>query len=164
MAILQQCPICRRRQPVKKKACKCGEDLDKAKASRRVKYWISYYLANGKNRREYVGALEGLDGYSIKDARDALSKRRSQKREGRIFDMLPESKTTFNDLTTWYLNLEKTKEIKSFKTIHGYLKKFTAYLVNGIYRTLRRRTWKTIRFGVKKKAGSQAPLTMNLAL
>jgi integrase len=74
MPVLAQCPICREKQSLKNKMCKCGESLDKAKGSRRVKYWIDYRLPNGKQRRESVGSIKGCDGYSIKDARDALAK------------------------------------------------------------------------------------------
>lgn len=31
MAVLAECPICRRRQSLRNKVCKCGENLDKAK-------------------------------------------------------------------------------------------------------------------------------------
>ena len=50
MAILAQCPICRRRQSAKNKKCKCGENLDKAKKGKKVRYWIDYPLPNGKVR------------------------------------------------------------------------------------------------------------------
>src|SRR5512144_2942179 len=107
MAILQQCPICKRRQAVPRKVCKCGEKLDKAKRANRVRYWIDYGLPGGKTRREFVG-------YSIEKARDAEGKRRGQKREGRIFDMLPDSKKTFAELAEWYLELDKIKELAYF--------------------------------------------------
>lgn len=56
-------------------------------------------------------------GYSINEARDANGKRRSQKRENRIFDILPEAKMIFEELADWYLDLETVKELASFKTI-----------------------------------------------
>jgi len=37
MAILGECPACHKKQSVKNKRCRCGEDLDKAKESKRVK-------------------------------------------------------------------------------------------------------------------------------
>ena len=61
MAILAECPKCRRKQSAKNKICLCGQDLDKAKRSKRVKYWIGYRLPGGKQRRELVGT-------SIQDA------------------------------------------------------------------------------------------------
>lgn len=98
MAILAQCPACHRKQSNRNKLCACGEDLDKAKRSKRIKYWISYRMPGGKQRRESVGAFEDLDPYSIEDARNAESKRVVQKKEKRLFDMLPESDITFDDL------------------------------------------------------------------
>ena len=88
MSVLAECAFCYRKQSVKNKRCmKCGEDLDKQKRSRKVRFWIDYRLPAGKQRRESVG-------YSIKDAQDADGKRRSQKREGRIFDIKPNTLTT----------------------------------------------------------------------
>ena len=111
MSILAQCPICRKKQSIKNKLCKCGEKLDKAKRSGRIRYWINYRMPDGTQRRESVGAFEGLDPYSLKDARDAESKRVVQKREKRIFDMLPESEMTFEELSEWFLPIEQNKII-----------------------------------------------------
>jgi len=120
MAILAECPICKRKQSNKRDLCSyCGEDLEKAKRSKRVRYWIDYRIPGGKHRRELVGR-------SIEKARDAMGKRRAQKREGRIFDMMPESKMTFNELTEWYLSLEKVRSLSSFWHIKTKLKKFNA--------------------------------------
>jgi integrase len=66
-------------------------------------------MPDGKQKHESVGALEGLNPYSITDAKEVLSKRIVQKKERRIFDVLPETVKTFNELTEWYLNLEKAK-------------------------------------------------------
>lgn len=124
MAILAECPRCHKKQTVKNKRCLCGEDLDRAKKSKRVKYWVTYRLPEGKQRREAVRG-EGINSYSIEDARAFESKRKVQKREHKIFDMLPESKMTFNDLATWYLSLEKVKALASFDTVKTYVNKFT---------------------------------------
>lgn len=107
MAILAECAVCHRKQSAKNRLCSCGEDLVKSKRSKKVKYWIAYRLPGGKQRREAVG-------YSIAEARDAEGKRRSQKRENRIFDIKPEAKMTFGELTEWYLGLEKVKSLKSY--------------------------------------------------
>ena len=69
MAILAECPFCHNKQVVKNKECKCGTDLDKAKRSKKVKYWISYRLPDGTERRQSVDSFEDLNGYSIEDAR-----------------------------------------------------------------------------------------------
>jgi integrase len=108
MAILAECPRCRKKQSARNRLCSCGEDLVNAKKSQRVRYWISYRLPGGKQRREPVG-------FSIEEARDADGKRRSQKREGRIFDMLPESKMTFKEVSGWYLGLETVQGKASYR-------------------------------------------------
>jgi len=127
MAILAECPFCHKKQSAKNKKCwnektkkGCGTDLDKAKRSKKVKYWIDYCV-NGKARREAVG-------YSIEEARDADGKRRVQKRENRIFDIKPEAKMTFQELTDWYLDLEKVKAIKTVWRNEIALKNFNAVL------------------------------------
>jgi len=114
MAILAECPRCHNKQSTRNKMCSgkngCGLDLDKAKRSKKVKYWIQYRLPGGKQRKEYVGK-------SIEEARDADGKRRVQKRENRIFEMLPEANMTFNELAEWYLNLKSVKSLASYKLV-----------------------------------------------
>ncbi len=117
MSILAECPLCRKKQSNKNKICTCGQDLDKAKRSQRVRYWISFRFPGGKQRREVVG-------FSLEEARDAEGKRRSQKRENRIFDMLPESKITFNELTEWYLGQASVKKLASYDRVELALKNF----------------------------------------
>jgi len=119
MAILAECPICHRKQATRNKACTCGENLDRAKKSKRVKYWIQYRLPGGKQRKEFVS-------YSIEEARDADGKRRGQKRENRIFDMVPEARMTFYELAEWYLNLEKVKALASYERTVDCLANFNS--------------------------------------
>ena len=77
-------------------------DLVRVKRSKKIKFWINFRLPGGQQRREFVS-------YSIEKARDADGKRRSQKRENKIFDMTPEADFTLNQLTEWYLPLEKDR-------------------------------------------------------
>ena len=49
MTILAECPGCHTRQGVRSKQCSCGEDLDKAKKSKRVNFWIDYRIRNGSD-------------------------------------------------------------------------------------------------------------------
>ncbi|RJR40808.1 MAG: site-specific integrase [Desulfobacteraceae bacterium] len=124
MAILAECPTCHRKQSVRKKSCICGANLDRLKKQKdKVKYWISYRLPGGKQRREAVSG-EGINPYSIEDARAFESKRTVQKKEKRVFEMLPEATRTFQDLSDWYLKLEKVKALASFDTVKIYLDKF----------------------------------------
>lgn len=124
MAILAECPRCHTKQSTKNKKCKYGGDMDRAKRSKRVRYWISYRIPNGKQRRESVDAFEGLDGYSINDAKEAVAKRVVQKKERRIFDMLPASEITFTELTKLYLELKTVKKLASFGDIKIVLDNF----------------------------------------
>ena len=132
MSILAECPFCHKKQATKNKRCTCGADLDQLKGSKKVKYWISYRLPNGKQKRESVNAFKDLHGYSIEDARTALSKRKVQKAERRLLDIKPEFKTTFNELAEWYLNLERVKSLASYKTIKGKMVKFNKEFGNTI--------------------------------
>ena len=74
MGVLAECPLCHKKQSVKNKKCSCELDLDEAKRKKKVRYWISYRLPDGRQRRESVGALEGLDPNSITDAKEALAR------------------------------------------------------------------------------------------
>ena len=130
MAVFAECPICRKKQSVKNKVCSCGEKLDQAKKAERVRYWIDYYLPNGKRKRESVG-------HSIKDAQAADGKKRSQKKENRLFDILPEGKMTFSELSAWYISLEKVMGLASYPIIKVYLKKFNACFGDMIVRNIK---------------------------
>lgn len=124
MAILAGCPFCRRKQAVRNRlCCKCGNDLLKAKKAKRVLYWIGYRLPGGKQKLERVG-------YSIEEARDAEGKRRSQKRENRIFDIKPEAKMTFDALAKWFLKLERVKGRAYYPTLKTNLNSFLAEFGN----------------------------------
>jgi integrase len=123
MAILAECPRCHRKQKTKNKVCAgCGNDLDKAKRSKAVKYWITYRLPGGKQKSEMVDC-------SIKEAKDADGKRKVQKREGRIFEILTDSEMTFVQLSEWYKNLASVKKLASYYEIKSYLKMFNE--ING---------------------------------
>lgn len=108
--------------------------LDDAKKKKKVRYWISYRMPDGRQRRESVGALEGLDPYSITDAKEALAKRQVQKRERKIFDMMPDSQWTFNELAEWFLPLEQNK-VLSGKISEDYyqVKKINIESFNSVF-------------------------------
>jgi len=131
MAILAECPVCHRKQSIRKKNCACGTDLDAEKRNKKVRYHIVYRI-DGKQKWESVGTFKDLNGYSIEDAKKAHSKRTVQKAENRIMDIKPEFKTTFQKLTGWYLELEKVKALASYQTIKTYLKKFNNEFGNKI--------------------------------
>ena len=118
MGILAQCPVCKTRQSVKNKICrKCDHDLDKAKKGKRLIYWISYRLPSGKQKQEPVGM-------SVEDARTADGKKKTPKKEGKLFDVKEDAKITFSELAEWYLDLEKVKALASYKIVKITLSKF----------------------------------------
>jgi integrase len=119
MSVLAECPICHKKQSVKNKICRCGEDLDKAKRSKRINYWIDYRVPGTPplQIRQFVGK-------SIEDARDADAKRRVQKAENRFLDMLPESNMTFGELADWYTSLKKVQNLAMFKVTLIHLAAF----------------------------------------
>lgn len=119
MAVLVEC-ICHRVQSLKNKKCAlCGGDLAKLKKAGRAAYWIAYRLPGGKQRRERIGL-------SVEEARDADGKRRVQKRERRIFDILPDAEMTFKELAKWYLEARAEEELKSIKDVEDDLNNFNA--------------------------------------
>ena len=117
MSILAECPACHKRQANKNKLCSCGQNLDKLKRASRVNYWISYRLPGGKQKRESIGT-------SVEEARDADGKRKVQKRENRIFDILPQANMAFKELSEWYMKLESVRSKKYFWNLELCLKKF----------------------------------------
>jgi len=124
MAILQECPGCRNKLSLKKRKCKCGEDLIKAKKSKTLRYWLQYRQPNGKQKKQFVGSFEELSGDSLEHARIAEGKIKSLKKENRLLDIKEDTKMTFSDLSDWYVKLESVKALASFNTITISLEKF----------------------------------------
>jgi integrase len=122
MPVLAECPQCKTKQSIKNKLCSCGKNLDKAKGSGKVRYWIGYRTPTGKQRRELIGK-------SIEEARKCYAKRTVQKVEKpSILNRPVESNITFSELTEWYLG---NKEINGRK--YEALK---ASVSAGYYRTV----------------------------
>jgi integrase len=119
MSILQECPGCRQKQKTSKKRCRCGEALDLARKSGRVKFWINFRLPGGVQRRQLVGT-------HLKDAIAAHSKRLVQKAENRFLDMLPAARLTFGELAGWYLTLPTVEVLASHARIKIALNNFCA--------------------------------------
>jgi integrase len=129
--------MCHGKQAAKNRVCKCGEDLVKAKRSKKVKYWISYRLPDGSQKRQYVGSFKDLNGYSIEHANKAHSKRVVQKAENRLLDVKSDTRMTFTELTEWYLGLEKVKALSSFWRVKLSLEKFNSEFGNVIVSTMK---------------------------
>jgi integrase len=128
MAVLAECPICHKKQTIKNNDCECGQWLIKRQNGKQVrnpktKYWIQYRLEDGKQKKKYIGL-------SIDEAKDADGKHGTLKREGRlkgsVFDVKPESRMSFKELTKWFLGLERVKSLAYFGTLSIYLNKFNS--------------------------------------
>jgi len=131
MAILAECPVCRKAQSKKNKRCKCGANLEKLKKQKeKVKYYIAYRV-NGKMKWELPD-----DPYSVESAEACLGKRSVQKAERRILDIEPEWNITFKGLTEWYidrlLNAHEARRLRSIETVKLYLNKFCKRFGNSV--------------------------------
>jgi integrase len=156
MAILTECPICHKKQAVKNRVCKCGADLVKAKRSQRARYWISYRLPDGKQRREPVG-------FSIEEARAAEGKRRAQKIENPgILERVPAEKMTFSELTIWYLDLKSVKNLASSKRVTQALANFNQEFGNRIVASIK--TLDLENYQHKREENGKAPATIDMEI
>jgi integrase len=125
MAILAECPVCHKKQAVRNRNCDCGADLAKEKRLQKVRYWVSYRLPNGKQRREFVGTHQDGRPLGIEEARAAEGKRKAQKKENpSILEKVPAEKMTFAELSEWYLDLKSIKKLASYRRIQAILKNF----------------------------------------
>lgn len=104
MALLIECPECKKRNSQKAKSCKCGFAL--AKFSGRV-WWIEWYQ-DGQRKRERIGPNKSA-------AEQRLREILSARTEGRHIKKCPDSRTRFKDLSVWYLELPEVQGKKSYK-------------------------------------------------
>jgi integrase len=123
VAILAECPVCRKVQSKKNETCSCGANLKKLKKQKeKVKYYIVYRV-NGKVKWELPD-----DPYSLDSAEACLGKRRVQKKEKHILDIEPEWNITFSQLTNWHTdrleNAHEARRLRSLPTLKLYLNKF----------------------------------------
>jgi integrase len=104
MALLIECPECKRRNSAKEKICKrCDYAL--AKHSGRV-WWIDY-LADGQRYRERIGPNKAAAEQRLREIKSAIT-------EGRFIRKTPEARLTFKDLAGWYLALSEVKAKQSY--------------------------------------------------
>lgn len=125
MSVMVECPACHRKQKLANKRCKaCDLDLDKAKRAKKARFWVAWKEPDGTQRREPLKKETSLD-----EAHAADGKRKAQKiEEPRILKKCPEEKMTFQELTKWYLGLEKVKSLRSFSTIEIHLAHVNSFL------------------------------------
>ena len=118
MAILAECPRCRTKQSLRNKKCRCGENIDKAKKSGRVKFHVRYRTAEGRQKSTYAGV-------TVSQAKAIEGKIRAQKYEnpGGLQEY-GDKKMTFRQLTEQYFGYEKVKSRKYYETLIFNLNSF----------------------------------------
>ena len=94
MAILIECPVCRKRNNSKVAHCKWGLNIKKAPHK---SYWIEYYL-NGKRKRERVGPSKIAAEQRLREVLKART-------EERYIDKDKAARITLGEIFTWYLRL-----------------------------------------------------------
>jgi integrase len=104
MALLVECPECKKRNSSKAKTCKCGFGL--AKFSGRV-WWIEYYDHEKRLRRERIGPNKAAAEHRLRAVLSARAEERQIRKN-------PEAKTTFKPLAQWYLELPGVKAKRSY--------------------------------------------------
>src|SRR5450759_1112518 len=105
MALLVECPECKKRNSAKVKACKYGFAL--AKFSGRV-WWIEYYDPDKRLRRERIGPNKAAAEQRYRAVMSART-------EGRYIKKSPDACTLFKDIAAWYLDLPEVKAKRSYK-------------------------------------------------
>jgi len=157
MAIIAECPFCRLQQSSKNQECpRCQANLKSLIRAQRVKFYVKYRV-NGRQIKELVGT-------SIDEAKDADGKRRAQKREGRIFEIIPGQKKTFKDLKTWYLDLETTKNLKSYERIEDCLDNFTKVFEGMLVGEIKPTDLESYQLLREKQKASAATIDMELTI
>ena len=110
MGILVECPKCKVRGSVKRKVCKCGNQVQKSDSKN---YWIDYYI-NGKRSRERIGR-------SKQAAENRLREIQTAKAEGNHIKKNRSSMISLGEIYKWYLDLPEVISLSSYNTIKGRL-------------------------------------------
>ena len=156
MAILAECPWCHKKQSIRNRMCSCGNGLVAAKRAKKVRYWVSYRLPGGKQRREPAG-------FSIEEARAAEGKRRAQKIETPgILEKVPAERMTFAELIDWYLKLKSVQKLASFKRVQGALGNFNLAFGERIVSSLKPMDLEN--YQDKREEEGRAPATIDMEI
>lgn len=117
MALLQECPQCKKRLPLRSQSEAGGEKVSKVREECPVcgfklqkapgkAYWIEYYI-NGRRKRERIGPNKTAAEQRL---REVLKLRA----EERYIDKDPAARMTLGELATWYLSLSEVKQKDSY--------------------------------------------------
>lgn len=162
MAILAECPRCHRKQGVKNRNCDCGADLVKEKRLKKVRYWVVYRLADGRQRKEFVRLPDGSPG-GIEEAKAAEGKRRAQKKENpTILERVPAERMTFAELAEWYLDLRPVKKLSSYVRIKQGIANFNREFGTRIVSSLKPLDLED--YQEKREKEGRAPATIDMEI
>jgi integrase len=118
MAILKQCPGCRKRCSADAKECpKCGKNLSKLAG---LNWWIAYYDINKRLIRKKIGPSRAA-------AEQEERRHLTAKAEKRCIKVSQDATTTFKELANWYLELETTKDKSSYRRDVAIVRQLVAY-------------------------------------
>ena len=104
MALLIECPDCKRRSSMKATRCKCG--LNVKKAAGKV-YWIEYYV-DGRRKRERIGPAKAAAEQRLREVLKART-------EERYIDKDRSVRVSLGELCRWYLELPEVKAKRSYR-------------------------------------------------
>jgi integrase len=104
MAIILECPKCKKRLSISRKKCECGFKLGKFCGK---VYWVSVYV-NGRKKRERIGPNKEA---AEQREREILKLRT----EERYIDKDPATKVTLGELCDWYLKLPEVQAKRSHR-------------------------------------------------
>jgi len=139
MGILVECPKCKVRGSVKRKVCKCGNQVQKSDSKN---YWIDYYL-NGKRTRERIGR-------SKQAAENRLREVETAKAEGNHIKKNKSSMISLGEIYKWYLDLPEVISLSSYNTLKGRLGnpvyKIGEKLINKMQEISKSKGWNLVRW------------------
>ena len=109
MSILVECPSCKYRNSTKLRVChKCSFQIGKASSKC---YWIDY-RANGKRRRERIGASKKAALHREREVLSAIA-------EKRHITLNKNSEVSLLQLRDWYVALTEVQQKRSFVDIQA---------------------------------------------
>ena len=115
MALLQECPVCKKRFSLERESCRCGFKMKKASGKT---YWIEFYQF-GRRRRERIGPNKEAAQQRLREVLKART-------EERYIEKDPAARLALGDLCAWYLELPEAKAKDSYrrdKEMIGHLKR-----------------------------------------
>lgn len=104
MALLVECPSCRKRNGMKKSHCTCGHNIRKAAHKN---YWIEYYL-DGRRKRERIGPSKAAAEQRLRMVLKARAEERHIEKDKAV-------RVSFGEICNWYLSLPEVKAKRSFR-------------------------------------------------